>query len=242
MEQRYFLYGDEVIYYSRTHRLLDNDKLLVKVHDDGRVVAHAPLSASEASIKFAISKRARWIWKQLGQIHFTRAKFVPRQYISGESHFYLGRRHVLKVITVGGVGRKVKLLRGKFEVSVQLTDTHKDIKKLLNDWYKQRAEEVFKKRLDVLLPQTPWVQEAPKLRLQQMTKQWGSCSADNVLTLNTHLVKAPRNCIDYVILHELCHIVEHNHSERFYRLLYTAMPDWEERKVYLDQQVYAFLT
>lgn len=242
MEQRSILYGDEVIYYSRAYRRTNNEKLLIKVHDDGRVVAHAALSVSEGAIKTAMSKRARWIWKQLEHIHSTLEQATPRQYLSGESHFYLGRRHVLKVAVDETASRRVKLLRGKFQVATHAFNAETEVKKLLNDWYKGRAEDVFQKRLYELLPKTPWVKTVPKLRLQRMTKQWGSCSTDHVLTLNTHLVKAPRDCIDYVILHELCHILERNHSERFYRLLYAAMPDWEVRKVYLDQQVYFFLS
>ncbi|MGB1009449.1 MAG: M48 family metallopeptidase, partial [Thiolinea sp.] len=72
--------------------------------------------------------------------------------------------------------------------------------------------------------------------------RWGSCSTDNVLTLNTHLVKAPRDCIDYVILHELCHLRERNHGTAFYRLLKLVLPEWEARKTYLDQHAFRFLS
>jgi len=71
--------------------------------------------------------------------------------------------------------------------------------------------------------------------------QWGSCSPTGQITLNPHLVKAPRNCIDYVLLHELCRIAEHNHSERFYRLLYGVMPQWEKIKERLDSMAYFYL-
>lgn len=242
MEQRSVLYGDEFIYYSRAFRRIDNEKLLIKVHDDGRVVAHASLSVSESAVKAGVSQRAPWIWRQLGKFHYTHEKSAPRQYISGESHFYLGRRHLLKVVVDRETKRRVKLLRGKFQVTTPSAHSEGDVKKLMDDWYRDRAEDVFQRRLEELLPKATWVKSMPKLRLQRMTKQWGSCSTDHVLTLNTHLIKAPRDCIDYVILHELCHVLEHNHSERFYRLLYSIMPDWEARKVYLDQRVYAFLT
>ena len=105
---------------------------------------------------------------------------------------------------------------------------------LLTDWYKSRAKEVFARRLDVLLEQALWVQERPPIRILTMQTQWGSCSPNGRITLNPHLVKAPRDCIDYVILHELCHIAEHNHSDRFYRLLSQTMPNWEITKERLD--------
>ena len=108
------------------------------------------------------------------------------------------------------------------------------VRELLADWYKSRAKEVFAKRLDAVLEKTIWVPERPPLRVLTMQTQWGSCSPNGRLTLNPHLVKTPTLCIDYVILHELCHIAEHNHSEKFYRLMSQIMPQWEKIKSRLD--------
>ena len=85
-----------------------------------------------------------------------------------------------------------------------------------------------------MVPQTLWVSERPPIRLRVMQTQWGNCSAKGCLTLNPWLVKAPSDCIDYVLLHELCHVAEHNHSEAFYRLMGQVMPGWEKIKKRLD--------
>ncbi|GAA3704602.1 hypothetical protein GCM10022421_09280 [Oceanisphaera sediminis] len=98
------------------------------------------------------------------------------------------------------------------------------VQTLLNDWYRHKARDVFARRLDAMLDQALWVTGRPPIRILTMQTQWGSCSPLGRLTLNPHLVKSPRDCIDYVILHELCHIAEHNHGERFYRLLKQVMP------------------
>ena len=74
----------------------------------------------------------------------------------------------------------------------------------------------------------------PDIKLRKMKRQWGNCSLKGIITLNTALIKAPEICIDYVILHELCHFAEHNHSPRFYRLLTQVMPDWKIIKAQLD--------
>lgn len=247
-------YGDEVIRYSVAIRPNDNGKVLIKVHDDGRVVAHAPVSADLVAIRTAMQKRAGWVWRQLSAFRQYQHDIQPRQYISGESHFYLGRRYLLKVecsdsgVTHAGGAQGVKLTRGRFEVYLNNSDKIDNraenkiaVKKQLERWYQTKAGDVFQRRLQALLPQISWVERAPELRWQKMRKQWGSCSADNMLMLNTHLVKAPRDCIDYVILHELCHIRERNHGASFYQLLKTIMPDWEARKAYLDQHAFAFL-
>jgi len=99
---------------------------------------------------------------------------------------------------------------------------------------------VFESRLERLLEGALWVENKPDIRLFTMNTQWGNCSPSGVITLNPHLIKAPTICIDYVILHELCHLVEHNHSDRFYQLLKQVMPDWEVRKEKLDNMAEKF--
>lgn len=158
---------------------------------------------------------------------------TPRQYISGESHYYLGKQHVLKVIEATSDVPQVRLLRGKLEISVRQKKAE-IVREHLRAWYRVRARDVFSRRLQAVLEQTLWVVDEPPLRIQTMQTQWGSCSPNGRITLNPHLVKTPRECIDYVILHELCHIAEHNHSERFYRLMRQVMPHWERVKARLD--------
>lgn len=193
----------------------------------------SPEDADNDAVLSAVKKRGRWIYEQLRgfrkQLEFT----TPRQYISGESHYYLGKQYLLKVIEAPEQVQGVKLLRGRLEISVRAKSTDK-VKALLTDWYKARAKETFAKRLEAMLEQALWVDNRPPLRILTMQTQWGSCSPNGRITLNPHLVKAPRECIDYVILHELCHIAEHNHSERFYRLMSQVMPKWEKTKERLD--------
>src|SRR5690554_2501870 len=228
-----FCYGEERIIFERVLRPQATSKVLIKVHPDCRVVVSAPEDATSETVLYAVKQRGRWIYEQLREFRQQLKHVTPRQYISGESHYYLGKQYLLKVHVEPDHVQGVKLLRGKLEVSVRASDATR-VKNLLIDWYKTRAREVFSRRLDVLLEQALWVQERPPIRILTMQTQWGSCSPNGRITLNPHLVKAPRDCIDYVILHELCHIAEHNHSERFYRLMNQVMPKWETVKERLD--------
>lgn len=229
----HIIYGDDCIEFIRMPRISGVNRVLIKVYPDCRVVVNAPVTTGDDDLIDAVKKRARWIHKKLNIFKAQRVHVAPRQYVSGESHYYLGKQYLLKILKQGKSSQQVKLLRGKLQVTVK-NDKSVQIKALLYNWYKEKARDVFNRRLDVMLSQTLWVAERPTIRLQAMQMQWGSCSPGGCLTLNPHLVKAPRECIDYVILHELCHIAEHNHSDRFYRLMRQVMPEWERVKYNLD--------
>jgi len=228
-----FIYGDEWINFDREPRPHATSRVLIKVHPDCRVVVSAPEEADDQAVLTAVKKRGRWIYRQLRDFRKQLEYITPRKYISGESHYYLGKQYLLKVIEEPAGLQRVKMLRGKLEVSLRQKSPEK-VRQLLIDWYKTRAKDVFAKRLEAMLEQALWVNAPPQLRILTMQTQWGSCSPNGRLTLNPNLVKAPRECIDYVILHELCHLAEHNHSERFYRLMGQVMPDWEKIKKRLD--------
>jgi len=227
-------------------------KVVIKVHPDQRVVAAAPIDASEEAIHDAVMKRARWIWQNLQDFVKQQDHVLPKRYVSGETQFYLGRRYVLKIITYAeaadGINSTVKLSRGKLNVELSQSDSTLSIeertaivKSLIDEWYKTKAKLIFIERLEAVILKAAWVTDIPAFRLLVMKKQWGSCSTKGNLILNPHLVKAPKECIDYVILHELCHIAEHNHSEKFWRLLTQVMPNWKEVKARLDGMAELYL-
>ncbi|MFW7269274.1 M48 family metallopeptidase [Gluconacetobacter sp. Hr-1-5] len=230
---RLLAYGGELIRVDVVPRARSGTTLRIKVHPDLTVQAVIPEGTSDADLEKALHQKTRWIWQKLRDFRAVQEHATPRAYVSGESHFYLGRRHLLKVHHQPDAPETVRMLRGRLEVSVQERQTLR-ILKLLELWYFARAQEVFRNRLSALLPTTLWVTTFPALKLQVMRTQWGNCSPGGTITLNPHLVKAPRGCIDYVILHELCHLKEHNHGPAFWALIARVMPDWERHKARLD--------
>ena len=232
-------YGDEIIDFDVFESLNCAHKVLIKVHSDCRVAVSTPPDTDNQEIIDAVKQRGRWIYKQLKGFREQRQFITPRQYRSGESHFYLGKQYQLKVIMDDLRPEGVKLLRGELEVN-SWDCAVESIKAHLEEWYRFRAKVVFESCLKRLLQQTLWVDAKPDIRLFTMHTQWGNCSPTGLLTLNLHLVKAPAICIDYVILHELCHLVEHNHSERFYQLLSQVMPEWALVKEKLDNMAVKF--
>lgn len=208
----------------------------VHVHPNGQVQVDAPGNASLPEIKTAVQRRARWVLKHLDDIEERTRHIQPQQWVSGESQLYLGRRYVLKVIN-DPKPRKVtcKLIGGQLRVQGKDLSPERT-QRIVREWYRERAREVFQRRLELMDEKLPWIETAPPLRIMEMQTQWGSCSPGGTLFLNPNLVKAPMRAIDYVVLHELCHLEEHNHSPRFYGLLDRFMPEWRIVKERLDRQ------
>lgn len=241
-------YGQDKISYE-VIRKDKSRKLRIKVHPDQRVVVTVPMQVTDEFIHNSVKKRARWIWQHVQDFAKQKSDVLPRRYVSGETQFYLGRRYVLKVIIDPEQVAGVKLIRGKLTVTLTHDDSNASdgsnratkIKSLLDGWYQTKAKTIFAERLAAVLPQANWVNGSPTFKILSMKKQWGSCSTQGNLVLNPHLVKAPKECIDYVILHELCHIAEYNHSDRFWRLLTQVMPHWREVKTQLDSMAELYL-
>ncbi|EJB8690892.1 M48 family metallopeptidase [Vibrio parahaemolyticus] len=245
-EEYSFVYGDEAVTYEvvrKTHPEGKKRKITIKVHPNCDVIISAPEDAERSDIHEAVMKRAKWIYDALKEFRSHLEYVQPKNYVSGEMQFYLGRRYVLKIVEDAEVLPTVKMTRGKLLVTLTRFNNDKTamVKALVRNWYKVRAERIFHERLSELLPQATWVAGIPSFRVLPMSKQWGSCSAKGTLMLNPHLIKAPKECIDYVILHELCHIAEHNHSDRFWRLLTSVMPNWKEVKSRLDGMAELYL-
>ena len=251
-----FSYGNETIHYEIIRKpensKAKNRKVMIKVHPDQRVVATVPHDASDKLIYDAMIKQARWIWQNLQELVKQKDQVLAKRYVSGETQFYLGRRYVLRVIADAEnndvISSTVKLSRGKLNVELSQSDSELGseeqaafVKSLIDKWYKNKAKSISRDRIKALIHKASWVKNSPSFKLIVMKKQWGSCSTKGNLILNPHLVKAPKECIDYVILHELCHIAEHNHSEQFWRLLTQVMPNWKEVKAKLDGMAELYL-
>ena len=226
-------YGDEEICYQVNRVASRKQKVAIHVYPNGDIHVDAPADANPARINNAVRVRARWISKRLKEIRERNLHVLPREYVSGESYFYLGRRYLLKVTVTHVKGGGAKL-SGRYLHVTSPTTGRDTIRRYVKEWYRTRAKETFARRLNALAGQITWLRDIPPIRLLTMRIQWGSCSPKGMLVFNPNLVKAPRACVDYVILHEICHLKEHNHSQRYYRLLAELMPDWEFQKTRLD--------
>ena len=214
----------------------DRKRLSVTVHPDLRIIAKAPAGYELKVIRQRLEKRASWIARQLD--FFERFQPLPteRKFVSGETHYYLGRQYRLR-IRPGEIAR-VRLIGRFFEMELPDTSNREKARALMVDWYSAHAKDLLSRRLAQYVPTFERMGAVvPEVRYRRMKKRWGSCSGKGVIMLNTELVKAPTHCIDYVIIHELCHLLYPHHDKKFYHLLGRILPDWEKRKERLEKVV-----
>lgn len=226
-------YGDQSIPYRVQVDGQRSARIAIHVDPDGSVIVDAPPNFSDAAVRSAVQKRARWVVNHVVEARERFAHVRPREYVSGEQILYLGRRYVLKVLQTKSRPGPVRLKGNRLEVETRSSDPM-DIRGKVRAWYRVRARDYFARKIDEAAGRLPWVDGAPPLRLLEMSKQWGSCTANGQIILNPHLIKAPRACIEYVILHELVHLKHHDHGPGFWRLLDEQMPNWRGNKQTLD--------
>jgi len=214
------------------HLSYSNRKTLgITVTADMNVLVKAPVDAQLDHIIEKVKKKAPWIIKQQSFFLSFHPKTPERKYISGETHLYLGRQYRLKVT----IGRKNEVThRGSF-IEV-ITKDKARAGELLKQWYRVKAKDKFAEIAEPLINKFKKHNTEPKgLFIQDMPTRWGSCTPKGKIILNPELIKAPRHCIEYVIIHELCHLVHHDHTQKFIDLQTKEMPDWEKWKNKLER-------
>jgi len=230
----YVVYGKKTINFSVLY--CARKTMEIAVHPDSTIVIKAPEQSDISLIEKKILKRAPWILKQVNYFKQFTPKTPCRCYVNGETHLYLGKQYRLKLSE--GFENSVKLSRGFFHITCKGETNPITVKKLLNIWYSKKAQMQFAESMDRCWQQcSGFGNDQPKLSIKRMKKRWGSLSDRGTVTLNTDLIRAPKECIDYVVTHELCHIKYHDHGPEFYKLLDSVLPGWEKIKHRLELQM-----
>lgn len=228
-------FGTTTIGYSIS-RSGNRNTIAVTVHPDGTVSVVAPTAASRLKIAEIMAKKAEWVLRQ--QEHFRHQhNGYAKQFVSGESFFYLGRQYKLKVQQSENdrQSSRVQFIRSQLLVLVPWTTALETrataVCASLTRWYRAKAKEHiplvaarFSHQLG--LPYTT-------VQIREMKHRWGSAGVHGRLSFNWRIVMAPRRLMEYVIAHELCHLRYPDHSRDFWRLLERTMPDYERRRVQL---------
>lgn len=226
-------YGEHAIDVSLVRRV--RKTLEIAVEPDATVSVAAPMDATIEAIEAKLRKRAAWIRRQ--QRYFM--QFLPRTpdrlFIAGETFRYLGRHYRLKVLA--HVQASVKLRGAHLVVQTPRPQNASLTRELVERWYRERAAARFAERVEINRERfaDPEAFRPIGLIVRMLEQRWGSMSPASRLMLNTRLIEAPIDAIDYVITHELCHIAEPHHGPKFIVLLEQVMPDWRRRKDKLER-------
>ena len=214
------------------HLEYSNRKSLgITVKPDLSILVKAPVDTSLDKVKEKLRKKAPWIIRQQSFFLYFHPKSPGRKFIAGETHLYLGRQYRLKIIQTRIESVKLK---GKF-IEVSINDKLK-VKQLVNEWYLRNARTKFQSIAQPFIDKFKKHDVEPaSIVLRDMPTRWGSCTPKGNIILNPELIKAPKGCIEYVIIHELCHLVYHDHTQKFIDLQTKEMHDWEKWKMKLEK-------
>lgn len=236
-EQRIVHCEDGEIPYLLTRKPVKNVNLRIK--PEGEVLVSANNSVPTDFIDAFIEKKQRYIFSVLSRYEEKKKLFqaVPKRYVSGESYDLLGKSLRLKV----EANKEEKIYMDGVHIFLKVENKadfrHKEI--MMLKWLKEYQMTVFEELLqEKYLLFEKYGVTYPTLKIRNMTSRWGSCQPKKgIITLNSKLIEAPRNCIEYVILHELVHFIHPNHSRQFWDFVAMMMPDWKERKIELEKRI-----
>lgn len=205
--------------------------IALQVRPDGRIVVRAPIRTSNARVEGILIRKKAWISVHRGM---ALANAVPtrsnKEFVAGETFSLLGQQKRLTFVikeghpAVSTLGRSIVILR-----PAKRTQTRQEIRNALSEFFRCEAAVIFRLRLQRFLAKLG-LKEAPRLYIADQTRRWGSCNGRGELRLNWRLIGAPISLIDYVIVHELCHLLWSDHSSRFWRELRRVMPDYRIRE------------
>jgi predicted metal-dependent hydrolase len=201
---------------------------------DGRVRVAAPPHLDDEAVRLAIVSRLSWIRRQ--QQGFTRQKRqCAREMVTGESHYFKGKRYRLNVVEQVGNSQVRLAKNGSLELKVPPGTDQASRQQALDRWYRRQ----LKAQIPDLLSHWNSVLgvEVADCRVKKMKTKWGSCNAQaRRIWLNLELVKKPQACVEYILVHEMIHLLERHHNERFRQLMDRHMPDWKLRRDQLNDQ------
>lgn len=225
--------GQEIHYYLEQKNVKN---LNLRVRKDGSVYVSANESVPRKEIDAFVCSKASYIIRAVEKFkEMAQYKPQPKQYISGETFNIQGRGLRLQV----SEALKESISADGIYIYLEVNDIndYEKKKRMVNRFLDQQCKTVFTEILDELYPLfQKYAIERPVMRIRDMETRWGSCLVKKkIITLNKRLLEAPRNCIEYVVMHELCHFMYPNHSKQFYTFLTMMMPDWKERKEFLDK-------
>lgn len=210
------------------HRSEKRHKLTITVERDRSVVVHAPLGVSDEKIRELVNTKRFWIFEKLHHVQ----KYTPtpppgKELVNGEAALYLGRSYRIEMVDTDS--QEIR-----FDHRFIIPKSYRSRRKaVLRDWYQERAKEVILPRVHMFAARLGV--NFKHARIVNSRYRWGSCTVKDNVNFNWRLIKAPMFVIDYVIIHELAHLMESNHTPRFWNIISAQTPTMEKARTWLRE-------
>ena len=200
---------------------------------NGRIRVAVPMRVNDEAVRLAVISKLGWIKRQ--QVKFVEQERESiREYVSGESHYFQGNRYLLNVIEHNGTPHVKIRNKRKIDLFIRPNSTHAQRERVFSAWYREHLREVlsslitkWEKKIGVLADD--WV-------IKKMKTKWGSCNIENRrILINLELAKKSERCLEYIVVHELVHLLERLHNDQFLSLMNKFMPNWKQYRDELNR-------
>jgi predicted metal-dependent hydrolase len=232
------IFGRKTIRFSVIRSTRRKKTIGISIEPDGKVLVRAPVNTSCSRLTHVVKSKAEWIITKLGSLNDVLQE-LKKEFVSGESFYYLGRHMRLKILKDRYVEKTVvRMCRGRLEVIMNPKGKNgnvpAEIRDAITEWYKIQAARRIPERVEIYANKMGL--KVPGIFIRDQKKIWGSCSTKGVLRFNWRIIMAPMSLVDYVVVHELCHLKYRNHSKSFWRYVGMIMPDYERRREMLRKK------
>ena len=222
-------YGTKVIEFDVTYR--NRKTIEIGVEPPNIVSVVAPDGIDDDMLLKHIKSKAKWVVQKLYDLREIQTQHIDREYVNGEAFLYLGRNYTLHLIDDESIKKPItKLFQGKFTINTPVRNQLM-LKSSMEDWYRQKTLEKVVER--VAYYQKYFEVEPAIIKVKEQKKRWASCTSKRELLFNWRCTMAPSWVLDYIVVHEMCHMIYMDHSREFWSLLNRIMPDYEKRRKWL---------
>jgi predicted metal-dependent hydrolase len=203
----------------------------IVIERDGKIVVRPPANYSPEQVDAVVESKRLWIYRNLAEWKDLNASAVAREWVNGESFLYLGRAYRLTLVS--GQDRALKLKEGRFRLSRELIEPGGPAaaRRAFEHYFSEKGTQRFSDRVACFAPKVGVV--VAGIKVKDMGYRWASCGSGGILNFHWKCMMVPPKIIDYVVVHELCHLHHRNHNDAFWNEVDKVMPDYRERKEWL---------
>jgi predicted metal-dependent hydrolase len=222
------LYQDQIINFEVEYR--KRRTMAIQIEPPGKILVVSPLGVPEDIIKRRVRSKGSWIVKKLIQLRDIKLKNPDTIFTDRRQFMFLGKSYLLRILKNGRKIPKVFFIEDRFSMELYEID-YERMKKAMEKWYRKKADRIINDRVEVYVH---IIGKRPKVvKVKEQKRRWGSCTARGNLYFNWRCIMAPPQVIDYIVVHEMSHLVHPDHSKRFWQKVESIIPDYKKRRKWL---------